>query len=101
MTAKNGTIYKKLQTAKDWDNNNDVIIDGTKYRRLKGNDSTYYTTQWYDLINHYNWNNNYTTYHYFKYEPIKWRVLNTENGQAFLLADVTLDGKSIITIKQA
>lgn len=93
VTAKNGTIYKKLQTAKDWDNNNDVIIDGTKYRRLKGNDSTYYTTQWYDLINHYNWNNNYTTYHYFKYEPIKWRVLNTENGRAFLLADVTLDGK--------
>ena len=28
---------------------------------------------------------------YFKYEPIKWRVLQSENGEAFLLSDVILD----------
>ena len=28
---------------------------------------------------------------YFKYEPIKWRVLQSENQEAFLLSDVILD----------
>ena len=30
---------------------------------------------------------------YFKYEPIKWRVLQSENGEAFLLSDVILDNQ--------
>ena len=28
---------------------------------------------------------------YFKYEPIKWRVIQSENEEAFLLSDVILD----------
>ena len=33
---------------------------------------------------------------YFKYEPIKWRVLQSENGEAFLLSDVILDKQAIM-----
>ena len=32
-------------------------------------------------------------YHYFKYEAIKWRVLNVSNGGALLLADQALDSQ--------
>lgn len=38
-----------------------------------------------------NWREDYSTYHYFKYEPIKWRVLEVGNGRALLLADQVLD----------
>lgn len=31
-----GDIYNKLKNAKGWDGNNDIVIDGNKYRRLKG-----------------------------------------------------------------
>ena len=83
-----GDIYNKLKNATGWDENNDIVIDGNKYRRLKGEDATYYLS---NSANQYNWNNNYSTYHYFKYEPIKWRVLEVSNGHAFLLADKVID----------
>ncbi len=38
----------------------------------------------------YNWTDS-TTYHYFKYEPIKWRILKADENKALLLADVALD----------
>ena len=81
-----GTIYNTLKNARGWDANNDIVINGTKYCRLKGNHTRYYTDN-----NHYNWNNDYSTYHYFKYDPIKWRVLEVSNGHAFLLADKVID----------
>lgn len=83
-----GDIYNTLKNAKGWDGNNDIVINGNKYRRLKEKDATYYLS---NSANHYNWNNNDSTYHYFKYEPIKWRVLEVSNGQALLLADKVLD----------
>lgn len=45
----------------------------------------------------YNWNGSYKTYHYFKYEPIKWRVLNRNGNDALLLADVALDDQKYNT----
>ena len=38
-----GNIYNTLKNAKGWDGNNDIVINGNKYRRLKGEDATYYT----------------------------------------------------------
>ena len=84
-----GDIYNTLKNAKGWDGNNDIVINGNKYRRLKGEDATYYNTN--SSMFDYNWNNDYSSYHYFKYEPIKWRVLEVCNGQALLLADKVLD----------
>lgn len=87
VTEKDGDIYNALKNATGWDSNNDIKIGNTKYRRLKGEDATCYGS----LSGDYNWNNNYTTYHYFKYEPIKWRVLSVDGNDALLLADVALD----------
>ena len=85
-----GEIYNTLKNATGWDKNNDIVINGNKYRRLKGEDATYYVS---NSANQYNWNDNYSTYHYFKYEPIKWRVLEVSNGQVLLLADKVLDNQ--------
>lgn len=88
VTEKDGDIYNTLKNATGWDSNNDITIGNAKYRRLKGEDATYCTSTFY---NYYNWNNDYTIWHYFKYEPIKWRVLSVEGNDTFLLADVALD----------
>ena len=45
------------------------------------------------VLNYYDWIEDYSTYHYFKYEAIKWRVLNVSNGGALLLADQALDSQ--------
>lgn len=39
----------------------------------------------------------YSSYHYFKYEPIKWRVLNRNGNDVFLLADIALDNQEYNT----
>lgn len=88
VTEKDGNIYNILKNATGWDSNNDITLGNTKYRRLKGEDATYSTSF---SSGYYNWNNDYNTYHYFKYEPIKWRVLSVDGNDAFLLADVALD----------
>ena len=65
ITAEDGEIYTILTNIDNWNKNGDVIIENTKYHKTEKD--------------------------YFKYEPIKWRVLQSENGEAFLLTDVILD----------
>ena len=65
ITKKDGEIYTTLKNTDNWDENGDATIDNIKYHKTKKS--------------------------YFKYEPIKWRVLQSENGEAFLLSDVILD----------
>lgn len=83
--------FAVIQNA-NYDDNGDAEINGVKYRRLKGEDATYCCPEedldWYP---NYDWKGDYTTYHYFKYEPIKWRVLDVNNDEAFLLSDVILN----------
>ena len=81
-------LYQKLKSATDWDRQGDVELDGEKYRRIKKEDAT-------DASNDsgfYQWENE-TDYHYFKYQPIKWRVLSKDGFEAFLVADRALDDK--------
>ena len=78
-----------------YDANGDATVGGTKYRRIKAGDATYYYTRGRD-DNYYNWKNT-STYHYFKYEPIKWRVLNRKGNDVLLLADVALDDQKYYT----
>lgn len=94
ITSKDGSIYNALKNATGWDENNGITIGRTKYRRLKGEDATYASS---DDEEQYNWNYNYKTYHYFKYEPIKWRVLNRNGNDALLLADIALDDQKYNT----
>lgn len=64
-SSKENDLYSTLETANGWDKNNDIIIGKEKYHRAKKS--------------------------YFKYEPIKWRVIKCENGEALLLFDIVMD----------
>ncbi len=86
------SLYSKLQSASGWNSNNDIMVDGNKYRRVKKKDATYTSAE----SNYYNWPDS-DTYHYFKYEPIKWRVLNVDGNQALLLSDMALDDQEYNT----
>ena len=70
-----------------YDSNGDATVGKTKYRRIKKDDAT--CTQ-SDNQSFYIWMDS-ATYHYFKYEPIKWRVLKIDGKDVFLLADKALD----------
>lgn len=87
------SIYQTLSKATGWDANGDITINGTKYRRIKQSDAIFGAS---GAVNHYstyyNWPDS-DTYLYFKYEPIKWRVLKTDGDKAFLLADKILDDR--------
>lgn len=83
--------YAALQNTDDdsWDANGDTTYNGNKYRRMKKGDATQGTS---GSPTCYNWPDT-DTYHYFLYQPIKWRVLSTDGSKALLLSDVALDGK--------
>lgn len=85
---KDDGLYQKLQSAIGWNGQGDIAIDGEKYRRIKKDDATYSFTS----TGYYNWKNA-TDYHYFKYQPIKWRILSVDGSEAFLLADKALDDR--------
>ena len=75
-------LYSKLSEA-DWDGNEDTMIDGKRYHRLCGADAV---TASGDRSQHYRWKD-LSSWHYFAYAPIKWRVLNIKGTEALLLAD--------------
>ena len=106
-------VYAKLQAATNWNICGDTVIEGTRYRRIKQSDATgctmdlevwHYdeeTDEYYpetvepgigpDGYSH--WEDN-DTYHYFRFDPIRWRVLNTDGNQALLLSDIALDARA-------
>ncbi len=86
------SLYEKLKAA-TYDANGDTTIDGTKYRRIKKGDAT---TSIGKAIYIYKWSDS-TSYHYFRYDPIKWRVLDVKDGKALLLADKALDDQKYNT----
>lgn len=80
-------VYAALQNATEWDSNGDIILSGAKYRRIRKTDATYAVSE---SSGYYNWADS-TTYHYFKYEPLKWRVLSTDGSKALIVSDKALD----------
>lgn len=86
------STYNALKNATGWNGNGDITLNGAKYRRIKNTDATYSGSS----SSYYNWSDS-DTYHYFKYEPIKWRVLNINGNDAFLLADKGLDDQQYNT----
>lgn len=95
------SVYSELSSATEWDDKNEITLDETKYRRVTADDATYANFADKDDNNHYyEWSDS-TTYHYFKYEPIKWRVLEAADGQAFLVSDIILDDQKYNTSDKA
>ena len=85
---EDAALFQKLETASGW-NDNEIVLDGNKYRRMKQEDAIYSSSDSAEACS-YRWKDN-TSWHYFRYEPIKWRVLSTAGDQAFLQADLALD----------
>lgn len=83
----NASIYNLLENSSNWDSNEDIKINGKKYHRIMKCNATFGTS---GSNQYYNWSDT-TSYHYFRYEPIKWRVLNVSNKETLLLADKALD----------
>ena len=92
------SVYFALKKASNWDINNEIVLNGEKYRRIRSQDATYWNrgenvAAKYYRERYYHWENS-TTYHYFKFEPIKWRILHiNEKNQALVLSDIVLDGQ--------
>ena len=71
-----------------------VIYNGTKYLGVQMNDyraSGVYSLRSYIMKNGYSTGEVY----WFKYEPIKWRILTTSGNSAFIMSDIALDSFSI------
>ena len=71
-----------------------VIYNGTKYLGVQMND--YRASGVYSLRRDI-MDNGYFTFevYWFKYEPIKWRILTTSGNSAFIMSDIALDSFSI------
>ena len=71
-----------------------VIYNGTKYLGVQMND--YRASGVYSLRS-YIMENGYFTgeVYWFKYEPIKWRILTTSGNSAFIMSDIALDSFSL------
>lgn len=76
----------------EYDEKDDAVVDGVKYHRYVGEYENYKVKTEHpgDLRGHYCWMNN-TEYRYYKYEPIKWRVLSVDGEDVLLLSDIGLD----------
>ena len=77
-------LYEKLGRA-DWQEN-ETEIDGVRYLRMSREDAV---TSAPDRAGNYRWGEE--EWHYFRFDPIRWRVLRLEDGKAFLMADKLLD----------
>ena len=87
---KGSEITDAIRNAK-YDEYGDAVVNGRKYRRL-----TFEMMSRYGTINQrapeYVWTPySDNGYRYFLYEPIRWKVLNCDDGVAFLFADLVLD----------
>ncbi len=81
--------YGRLKNAVGWDANGDITLsNGDRYRRIRKSDAA--RTKYSGKPSYYNWSDS-QTYHYFKYQPIKWRVLQADGKEALLMADKGLD----------
>ena len=81
QTEVTGDALTLAITVAAYDADGDAWVDGVKYRRVSKN----------DLDNDRYFGN--STYRYFKWEPIKWRVLQNDGSMLFVAADKGLDCK--------
>lgn len=102
-------VFEQLQQATEWEND-EVTIDGERYLRTKQPLSVFWNSAYCpdyfagsDGHSAYPWDysadelvglsEDDLPYHYFQYEPIKWRVLQVEDNKALLLSDKILENQ--------
>lgn len=94
-------LFAELESASGWDAGGDIVVGGSRYRRVsiyRGGEKKYAAHPSAIPVSahsgQYNWNRKCDfSYHYFKYEPIKWRVLHVNGCDALMLADMALDSR--------
>jgi len=85
-------LYNKLQNAVyDTNKITTITYNGStyQYKRMRKSYATYSTI---GDNSFYNWPDS-NVYHYFRLEPIKWRVLSVSGNDAFLMADKGIDSQ--------
>ncbi len=80
QTEVSGEELTDAVTGASYDERGDAVADGVKYRRISIGDTS-------DSSNF----GSAQTYRYFKWEPIKWRVLEEDGTELCLMADLGLD----------
>lgn len=81
QTEVTGEALTEVITGASYDVNGDAWVDGVKYRRISKND-TNYSGYFED-----------SDYRYFKWERIRWKVLQNDGSTLFVVADKGLDCK--------
>ncbi len=74
----------------------DLTYSGEQYRGVYFTSyRPYYTSSSSSTSNSYQDNNGYytSTVYWFKYEPIKWRILSESNGAALILCEMIIDSQ--------
>lgn len=82
QTEVMGSTLTEAITGASYDANGDAWVNGTKYRRISKSD-TNYDGYFGD-----------SAYRYFRWEQIKWRVLENDGSALFVMADKGLDCKN-------
>ncbi len=78
-------LVEKLAAA-EW-TDDEAVLDGVRYRRMKASDAVNWAI---DRPQHYRWDGE-ETWHYFMYEPIRWRIVEMDGSEVLLLADEEMD----------
>ena len=78
-------LYQKLADT-DW-NGNETVINGVRYLRLNREGAVSSAA---DRPGHYRWDDD-VEWHYFRFDPIRWRIIGLDGGNACLMADRLLD----------
>ena len=78
-------LYEKLAGA-EWQDNR-TEIDGVRYLRISQRDTASGSTE---SVQHYHWGGD-SEWHYFRFDPIRWRIIGLEGSAACLMADRLMD----------
>lgn len=78
----------------DYDDNDDTVVEGIKYRRISESDYQYDNDRTKEFF-YFKWNEggDDNGYHYFRYEPVKWRVLEENDGDILAITSSVIDTK--------
>lgn len=87
QTELTGAELTSKITAAKYDKNGIASVNGVKYKRIAKADTRFAVSSFIDS-NYSWWGKDYA---YFKFEPIKWRVVSDINGRVLLLSEYALD----------
>ncbi|MBE5958860.1 MAG: hypothetical protein E7254_08395 [Lachnospiraceae bacterium] len=86
------TLYNELKETTDWDIHGDTVVDGQKYRRESKEKCCYGIAARDKETEVYSWDEE--EYHYFKYEPIQWKIYASDDEAIYVVSDKIIENDS-------